>query len=172
MYETIKDKNILKALKISSPSLRNVELRKLLNKADEETLLEVLKIEGSLIALLDEEIRDNKKYALESVTYRSFFYREVFSDYHVESVGNIDNLMLYEVDTAYSSISDRLKRDIDIVKAAKKSIDDIIKFLEKNDKYVDYNGFSILMDNKAMIEMITEESLPLYEELIWELENE
>lgn len=171
MLENIINQDIIKAYNTESITLRKVRLKDALSKANEKDIFELLKVDGSMISFLDDRLKDNREFALESVTYRSFFFREVYSDYHIESVGNIDNYMIFEISTAYNSLSERLKHDIDIIKTAKKSVEKIIKFLSKNDIFIDFDGTSIKMDNIAMIEIITEESLGSFEELVSKLDS-
>lgn len=167
MYEYIKDKELLKTLNYQT-IIRNVELRKILKTIDTETIYKLLEEEGNLICYLDESLRDDKKIALESVTYRSFFFRSCVDIDDIYYQGNFDANMLYEVENAYDSLSERLKKDIDIVEQVCNSYKNILNFL--NNKENLYFDAYVKLNKRYMIEKV-EDFLARFEEITFQIKE-
>ena len=168
MFDYINNEELKSALERRKHWLNCYRFKTLLNNLDYDIVFKLVKDDGNIISCLEDKYKNNKEFALESVTYRNFFVRDI--ENNDPDIPNHDSYMINEIDLAYESLSDELKIDIDIVTQAYKSYKKIVKFLEENnDIGILYNdGIKILLDSYYMIDQINELFIGKYEDLMFE----
>jgi len=117
----------------------------------------------------------DKELALQSVTYKDFFFRadklnwETYESYS-PAKEHVDCSMINDVNDAYNSLSDELKDDFDVVKAAYDSYKRITEYLKTAEPIAIYSdGVGINVDTDAMIDIIYNEYLGTFEEKYYDL---
>lgn len=172
MFEYIKNKELRDLFLGDYLPTKSQVIRKLMLDLDEETIFKLITEDGSKICYLDDKYKENKKLALESVTYRNFFVRNIDND--DPDKPNFDYEMINEVSNAYDSLSNLLKNDIEIIKRAHKSYEEIIEYLKSNpNPSVTFNdGVVMYVDSDYMIDVINDQYIIRYEDLINDYEIE
>ena len=174
MYEYIDNNELRELLQGAYSPIWSQRFRKLMIEIDDYVIYKLISEDGTMILYLDESYRSNKELALESVTYRNFFVRDIDND--DPDVPNFDASMINEVDNAYESLSEKLKSDIEIIKRAYKSYDEIMQYLKDNpDPSIIYSdGVQIFTDSDYMLDVINDQYMSKYEDMIndYEIEND